>query len=474
MLKILDSFLSIGESIYFLHIISQVLIILSALVFFKNFNNRYSLVILAVVIIKFSNFRTWGGYDFVDDIFVPSYLGFALVILFIALISRNLHLPSLITLISISYIHVSIGFWINLIMLIYLATLFLQKSKQFSIMLKLQLANLIFTSPVYLNQAIIKFQEKSNVDIDYTYLVTVRAPHHFIFGNFTNDEKYKTFFLLLFLIVSIIFMSLRAKYIFVVVFVVSNILFAIVSIILSERNLFYEIQILYPFKLFPILIPIAIYLLLQNIQDKNINLYLRIMFVIPISLLLCNDVFHFRSSIFDVEIRNVSFSSIIIYSLIIIMIFLALILNYKDSTILMCAILMIQILWTISRLDYRRNIFVADSHGVYKQIYELSSTGDIFLIPPEMAEFRFYSRRAVVVDWKYGPIGNGALVNEWVKRNKDLQDYNNLSFQTLKDKCLKYKCNYIVLTSDNVDFDLVQENTVIQESEIKIIKSDLN
>ena len=156
------------------------------------------------------------------------------------------------------------------------------------------------------------------------------------------------------------------------------------------------------------------------------------------------------------------------------MIFLALILNYKYSTIIICVMIISQILWTARSLDYRRDISVADSHGVYKQIYVLSSTGDIFLIPPEMAEFRFYSRRAVVIDWKYAPIGNGALVNEWVRRNKDLQDYSNLSFQTLEDKCLKYKCNYIVLTSDNVDFDLIQENTVIQDSGIKIIKSDLN
>ena len=75
-------------------------------------------------------------------------------------------------------------------------------------------------------------------------------------------------------------------------------------------------------------------------------------------------------------------------------------------------------------------------------------TDSLFLVPPEISGFRFFSQRSVVVERKEGgdSLYSRKLALEWAKRQQRLTDYYNLDSKKINKLITEYGINYIITT----------------------------
>ena len=108
------------------------------------------------------------------------------------------------------------------------------------------------------------------------------------------------------------------------------------------------------------------------------------------------------------------------------------------------------------------------------QTKPLKNRGSIFLIPPELTNFRLHGERAIIVDWKSSPIDPEGVI-AWYDRIKDVTGIKNVqNFDEVKKGYLildrmrldflknKYKITHAVLyknmNSEFNEFPVVFEN----------------
>lgn len=110
-----------------------------------------------------------------------------------------------------------------------------------------------------------------------------------------------------------------------------------------------------------------------------------------------------------------------------------------------------------------------------KELYEwaLSTPKDsLFLTPPNMQNFRLWSRRSIVVDWKSTPVDPEGLV-EWYNRIESvsgiegvknlrsaMRGYNSIDMSRVAYLKEKYDLNYVVVerSGSNIQLPIVFEN----------------
>lgn len=109
-----------------------------------------------------------------------------------------------------------------------------------------------------------------------------------------------------------------------------------------------------------------------------------------------------------------------------------------------------------------------DERGLTAWMRDQSPQDARFLVPPDLAEARFFGQRAVVVDWKSSPILADELI-EWKKRmadvtgvarfagQRDVGNYHKLPREPLLAVARKYQADFIVVRrSREVEFKDLQ------------------
>jgi hypothetical protein len=118
----------------------------------------------------------------------------------------------------------------------------------------------------------------------------------------------------------------------------------------------------------------------------------------------------------------------------------------------------------VSRITRSSNLLNHGHRSLTKMcvwVAENTSKDAVFLTPPDDASFRFWCRRAVVVDWKCNPVV-GSEVEEYIERLKDvtgknaivsahdLRGYMSLNAKRVQQLRDKYRLQYVVVRSNQL------------------------
>ncbi|WP_371377844.1 DUF6798 domain-containing protein [Thalassotalea aquiviva] len=150
--------------------------------------------------------------------------------------------------------------------------------------------------------------------------------------------------------------------------------------------------------------------------------------------------------------------------------------GYKGKLILLSSVLSILVA-SINTINKEKNNSLKFSLKPLQseeiELYDwisLTSIDSVFLTPPQMYKFRFWSRRAIIVDWKSTPIDPNGVV-EWYSRMEDVSGikgvktrvdattgFNSMTEERIKQLKNKYHFNYLVMLNKEHKLTQKQNN----------------
>ena len=401
--------------------------------------NNHLVSYLSIVVLLFGPHLALGGNWIFGSILVPSTMARGLALLAIYLFIRKKDLYCFILLGVAAFFQPLISLLTSLILLFSILLIYEKPVKQkikktvvdfaiYSLFGVWGFIPLLFTS-----------SDISNIEI-FNILTNIRHPHHFCPFSFPITH-YVLFFLMLLLLVFALMLHMqpieKIKNQFVIVFILLTLFTGVIGTIFVE--------------IFPI--P-----LIGKLQLFKINSYIAVFSIIFIVnlMIVCISHLAYKYNIGEMTITQILSKKFFKY------------------TVIICLILgSIVFLMQVSIADQKEDTF-------YQWIQNNTETESIFLIPPNMENFRLESNRAIVVDWKAFPFSDVAIV-EWYARVNDvtnnadkkysysgfsshsqmLRGYDSLREDDITLLKSKYNFNYIVVKKQKeLNFSLVYSDNL--------------
>jgi hypothetical protein len=465
-LVLLSKFLTIEQTLYLLFVLNFLILSIAIGLVCQNMNMGTRGFLLSMALIQLFDGNTVGGVNFLPASTLPHYLSLSLFLCSYWAHIRG-HTRVLTTMIiCMLYINFSTGFfamaYFNLIWIISL-------SKRDLKINKLILRNLVILVNVIFYLLATNFTFiKSNFDRqNYSIFFELRAPHHYLYTFFTPTQYILTGSLL----VLVYFLQSKVKsqlpnldtfvYFLITMFVAS---------IIATVHFLPEFLRLFPFRLFPILIPISAILVAQQITKCKSKRSLLFWNVLVFMILVVSKN--------RPELNPYKWQKLIDVHFLIPLFFLFLVcINVflrkygQDWQRLMSSssvlIIFLVTLLAFPTIKLNQNLETYDVNGL-NRITELVPKGATILVPPSAGEVRFLGERAIVVDYSASPLdlnfmefwreritrlGCGRTFED-SKKGYELWDiialeYNRCPVSQLTQIATRYQASYILLERGN-------------------------
>jgi hypothetical protein len=460
-------FLTLQQALYVLFVINFILTSVAVGLICRKVQIGVLGFLLAMSLIQLLDANTVGGVNFLPASSLPHYLSLSLFLLsYWAHISGYKKMLTCLIVVMF-YVNFSTGFF---------AMLFFNMVWLYSLQQgKARLKNLILqNSFISLNIVFILFATnfafiKSNVDrSDYAIYFELRAPHHYLYDFFTLNQYTLTICLL-----ALIYFLQKSVRIQIpgldtfVVFLISLFLLSVVSTILFIP----EFLRLFPYRLFPLLIPFSAILLAREILRSDSKRSLAFWNLLTLLLLLVSKN---RPGLNPYKWEKLQESHVFI-SLFLFLLVVSTLFSLKYfhgrqciQVSLSVGIIFLLTIFAFPTNKMNQDIEAYDVNGL-NQITRFVPEGETILVPPSAGEVRLLAQRAIVVDYGASPHDLN-LMGFWKDRILRLSCGNNpdksaRGYELLDAISIEYKnCPISKLIQIAKDYDA---NYILVEVESK-------
>jgi hypothetical protein len=408
-----NNFLTIQQTLYVLFVMNFIFLSIAIGLICHKAQMGAPGFLLAMTLTQLLDGKTIGDVNFLPATSLPHYLSLSLFLLsYWAHINGYTKLLTLMITFML-YMNFSTGFFALLFFnLVWLCSLRAGKLRLKNLILQ----NLFISVNALIILVITNFTfVKNNVDRrDYAIYFELRAPHHYLYNFFTPSQYALTFCLLT--LVYFLQRKTRTQLPDLDTFVIFLIVLAFLSVV-SNFLFIPEFLRLFPYRLFPILIPFSAILLAWRILKSNSKLSLLFWNLLTILLLLISK----SQPMSDLAKRQNLLSS---RSLIFLFVFLFIISflvsqrylqNRQRALVSFSALaIFLVVIFTFPTYKIHQDLKTYDVDGLY-QITMYVPQGETILVPPSAGEVRFLGQRAIVVDYATAPLDLN-LMGFWKER----------------------------------------------------------
>jgi hypothetical protein len=465
-LVLLSKFLTLEQTLYLLFVLNFIILSIAVGLICQKVNMGTRGFLLSMALIQLFDGNTVGGVNFLPASTLPHYLSLSLFLFSYWAHIRG-HTRVLTTMIiCILYINFSTGFfaiaYFNLIWIISLSKGDLKINK-------LILRNLIILLNVVVYLLVTNFTFiKSNVDRqNYSIFFELRAPHHYLYTFFTPTQYILTSTLLV--LVYILQSKVKPQLPNLDTFVYFLIAMFVASTIATVHFL-PEFLRLFPFRLFPILIPISAILVAQQITKCKSKRSLLFWNVLIFMILVVSKN---RPELNPYKWQKLIEVHFLISLFLLFFVCMNIILRKygQDWQRLMSSssvlIIFLVTLLAFPTIKLIQNFEAYDVNGL-NRMTKVIPKGATILVPPSAGEVRFLGERAIVVDYSASPLDLN-FMEFWRERITQLscgrtfedskkgyelwdaiaREYNRCPVSELIQIATRYQARYILLERPN-------------------------